>query len=331
MHGWTRIYGSFFALEMYGIPFSDPASVFWPLVNGETPTRLWMGLGLTLAIALVFGRIFCGWLCPYGLLSEYAHTAHNKIMDLLARCATKQRVVQGGDVHTPASEYPCVVDSTKMCSCEEVHGCLTNVDNACLAASAQPSLVEAMRQVSGKGVMLGPPDAMDDNSSGFWMRTLILVLGIGTSVFFASPLLQWLSMPGSLSLIPVQWRYGGEAAIASIMVMLALPLLLLIMEALTGLRIWCKWLCPQAVLLSLAAKLGQPFMHVRWDEEACQCSCDQRPCVTACSLRLLSRQKSGPNRSECMQCAACVSVCQCRGHGAMRVGLPRTKKALREE
>ena len=69
--GWREIMGNFYALYVGGLPFADPLGVAQSLAGGHVPgTRLWLGAALTLAVALVWGRVFCGWICPYGLLSE---------------------------------------------------------------------------------------------------------------------------------------------------------------------------------------------------------------------------------------------------------------------
>ncbi len=74
--GFTGLGGSLFSFDLFGVPFSDPASTMqimgqgamentWPLVT------VLLGAAFSLLLAFFMGRIFCGWICPYGLFSEF--------------------------------------------------------------------------------------------------------------------------------------------------------------------------------------------------------------------------------------------------------------------
>ena len=77
--GWTRIYGSLFAVNVYGLPFADPLSAVQVLLlDGHFAVQLWTGAALVLLLACAMGRVFCGWLCPYGLLSELVHALRGR-------------------------------------------------------------------------------------------------------------------------------------------------------------------------------------------------------------------------------------------------------------
>lgn len=74
-HDFYRIKGSLFALDVFGIPFADPASAsqafFGTLWQEDGAARsFYIGALVTLIVAFALGRVFCGWLCPYGLFSE---------------------------------------------------------------------------------------------------------------------------------------------------------------------------------------------------------------------------------------------------------------------
>lgn len=71
------ISGSLFSLDFFGIPFADPASTLQitaqAMLEGVFPlSAVLIGAASSLLLALIMGRIFCGWICPYGLLSEFA-------------------------------------------------------------------------------------------------------------------------------------------------------------------------------------------------------------------------------------------------------------------
>ncbi|MEG2172028.1 MAG: 4Fe-4S binding protein [Desulfovibrionaceae bacterium] len=256
MHGWTRIYGSFFALDVYGLPFADPLSVVQPLVQGAFgAAALWVGAGLSLGIALVFGRVFCGWICPYGLLSEY--------MWLVGKGRTGYK---------------------------------------------------------GKG----------GETLRLWWRSVVLLVLMGFSAYGAVPLLQILSFPGGLSLVPLTLWYG-DPTLAGVGLLVAVPGLVLLVELVVGRRLWCAYVCPQSVLLAWTAVMGKKFWGLRWNPKVCACKPDaqgRRPCEGACSLALHMRQKGGPPRGECTHCTDCVGACRAEGQGALSVGRRSTKNDL---
>ncbi|MDR0466214.1 MAG: 4Fe-4S binding protein [Deltaproteobacteria bacterium] len=243
--GWTRIYGSLFALNIYGLPFADPLSALQALlVDRHFAAQLWMGAALVMLLAFVFGRVFCGWLCPYGLLSELVHVLRRRLPPLLP-------------------EGP------------------------------------AMRHAFG-------------------IRLALCVAGLVAACFAAFPVLQRFSMPGELSLAPLRALDGWEACLA----VLSPPGALSLAEGVGGVRLWCRFACPQSVCLSLAARRFPGAFGVTWSPERCACPRDDRPCLRACSLGLDARRSGGPPRGECMQCAQCVNACAARG-AALRMGLQK--------
>ena len=241
--GWSRIYGSLYAANVYGLPLADPLSALQVLlVDGSFSVRLWTGAALVMLLACALGRVFCGWLCPYGLLSEWVYTLRRRLP-------------------LPLSE-----------------------DTA-----TRPSLR---------------------------IRITVCVLGLMAACSFAFPFLQRFSMPGELSLAPLRAVEGWQICLAALM----LPGAVLLAEGISGSRLWCRYACPQSVCLALAAQCFPGAFGVKWMPARCSCPQDIRPCRHACSLGLVPRQKHGPPRGECMQCAQCVSACAERG-AALRIGL----------
>ena len=243
VRGWTRIYGSLFALNVYGVPFADPLSALQVLViEGHFAARLWTGAALVLLMACVLGRFFCGWLCPYGLLSELVYALRRRLPPLLREDA--------GARHA------------------------------------------------------------------YWLRMALCAMGLVAACVCAFPVLQRFSMPGELSLAPVRVLLNWDMGAA----LLAPPGMVLLVEGISGKRLWCRYACPQSVSLALAAQGFPGGFGVRWTRARCACPPDDRPCRRACSLGLTPRQKNGPPRSECVQCARCVTACADRG-AALRIGL----------
>jgi ferredoxin-type protein NapH len=68
------LYGNFLAFHLAGLPLADPlAAIQVSLKNLYLPADLLIGGGIALAIAASLGTVFCSWVCPFGLLSEWAH------------------------------------------------------------------------------------------------------------------------------------------------------------------------------------------------------------------------------------------------------------------
>ncbi len=77
--GFTGMKGSLFAFDFFGWPFADPLGPVQMLLSGMAPGwRLAAGGGAALLLALCLGRVFCSWLCPFGLLSEAAQGLRSK-------------------------------------------------------------------------------------------------------------------------------------------------------------------------------------------------------------------------------------------------------------
>lgn len=78
-----EIQGSLFSFNFFGVPFADPASSAQAFLSGALafdpfPAEYLLGALLSLIIAFFLGRIFCGWICPYGLFSEILHSTRVK-------------------------------------------------------------------------------------------------------------------------------------------------------------------------------------------------------------------------------------------------------------
>ena len=235
--GWRGVSGSFFALDFLGIPFADPVGAAQVAAMGFLPAgRLLGGALLSLGLALLLGRVFCSWVCPYGLLSELVYTLRWRRSG--ARLVVRQ---------------------------------------------------------------------------AFWGKILLLVLGLVAALGVGFPVLGIVSLPGELSLLPVLAWQGD--AIWPLLGAAAVPLVALLLEFATGKRLWCRFVCPQSVLLGAAAKClpkAAQGLRIGWQAEKCTCK-GKAPCQQACSLDLNPRRKGGPERHDCTHCGDCVSTCAAYG------------------
>lgn len=231
--------GSLFAFDFAGIPFADPVAmlqgILGGLVSGIMPgIRLVLGGLLALAVALLFGRIFCSWLCPYGLFSE---------------------------------------------------------------------MIAAIRTVPDK-------KAGKLQKRAFAIRVVLLLHALFFVLVASLPLLSLISQPGQMSLIPqalLEWS-GHPGYLVALLGMATIPTGALLLEFLTGKRLWCRYVCPQSVLLGLAARcLPRAFPGLRLSWSASRCSCKgETPCQAACHIGCNPRK---PARRDCTHCGDCVRVC----------------------
>ena len=94
--------------------------------------------------------------------------------------------------------------------------------------------------------------------------------------------------------------------------LIAGALVVLAVELVTGERLWCRWVCPQSVLLALMARLP---VAPRLRRTLSRCTCKGEPaCRRACSLGLDPRNPRSASPLECTNCGACVLACS-RVHG----------------
>lgn len=62
--------GGGIAAEYVSMPLMDPVAGALALMHTHASWRAWTALSCPVLIALVAGRIFCGWLCPFGILAR---------------------------------------------------------------------------------------------------------------------------------------------------------------------------------------------------------------------------------------------------------------------
>lgn len=75
--------GSLSGSRMAGLHLTDPFIALEVLLtNGFLPVNLIIGVCTILLFYMIFGgRIFCSWVCPYGLISEFAAVIRHKLIE----------------------------------------------------------------------------------------------------------------------------------------------------------------------------------------------------------------------------------------------------------
>ena len=166
---------------------------------------------------------------------------------------------------------------------------------------------------------------------GFWSRAVIALVGLALVPLLGFPLLNQLSLPGGLSLgfLTAAAPLSSKTihTVLEHLLFFAVPFLpvitVLAVELVTGERLWCRWVCPQSVLLALMARLP---VAPRLRRTLSRCTCKGEPaCRHACSLGLDPRNPRSASPLECTNCGACVLACS-RVHGGGPAALALGKK-----
>ena len=73
--------GSTSATRAFGwIPFSDPlAALEVTLATRQMLPSVWIGAALLLSLTLVLGPVFCGWICPLGLVLDLGQSLRRRV------------------------------------------------------------------------------------------------------------------------------------------------------------------------------------------------------------------------------------------------------------
>ncbi len=77
----NHVCGNFLSVRVFGLTFADPLAVLQVSVqNWYVAPGILMAAGIVLALAMGLGTVFCSWICPYGLLSEWIHGLARRLL-----------------------------------------------------------------------------------------------------------------------------------------------------------------------------------------------------------------------------------------------------------
>ena len=141
-------------------------------------------------------------------------------------------------------------------------------------------------------------------------KALLVLTGLLAVVFFLPvPGLNQLSMPGWYSRA-IQHAVLYREALWGAVIMIPAVLLA---ERISGRRFWCRYICPQSVLIALAGLVLPGRFGVRFAPKACTCPASDRSCMKTCSLNLNPRKQDTAQRLQCTNCGDCIDACKKRG------------------
>ena len=132
-----------------------------------------------------------------------------------------------------------------------------------------------------------PVPAPKTSARPFMVRCAIAGLGLlAVATFVPFPFLNQLSLPGWIT------RFWQSVFLFETLLWagLLIPLFVLGMESFFRKRVWCRYLCPQSVLIALVGFLVPTRLRVTFNPRQCTCPAKDRACYAACSLSLNPRQ-----------------------------------------
>ncbi|MEN8212325.1 MAG: 4Fe-4S binding protein [Thermodesulfobacteriota bacterium] len=234
--GFNFIWGNFLNIHIGSLIFSDPLAVLQVIIkNRYFPVGLLISAGLVLGIAFFLGTVFCSWICPFGLLSEWT----NK-----------------------------------------------------LACRARPK----------KNIKLW--------KNAIIVKLVIFFTGLLAAVnFFRLPVLNQVSLPFQYSnifqyLLNQKYLYSAVWFIGVI----------LLAEFVFCKRLWCSWICPQSVLITIVRQFNPFGLKIIFKSRNCISDKVSAPCQKACTLDLDPRNLDLISMAQCTNCGDCIDTCKKTGN-----------------
>jgi len=126
--------------------------------------------------------------------------------------------------------------------------------------------------------------------------------------FFNSPAFNMISLPFQYSNI-FQYLFIQKHVSAGIWFIG----IILLIEFIFRSRLWCRWFCPQSVLVSISKHFNPFRLKINFDKKRCVGKKTPHPCQKACSLGLDPRHLTGLHETECTNCGDCVDACKKTG------------------
>jgi ferredoxin-type protein NapH len=157
------------------------------------------------------------------------------------------------------------------------------------------------------------------NRRGFTAKAALTGLGLAAlAVFGLPPLLNLLSMPAYYSRL---WQHAALGGFLS--PVLLMPVMLAV-EGVVGARLWCRFVCPQSVLLHVMRRVSPLALRLDFNARRCTCGREDSRCVAACSLELDPR-RGRELAFACTNCGDCREACRSMGQ-ALRFRLGQARK-----
>jgi ferredoxin-type protein NapH len=269
-------------LQAYVFPFWNTGIGYQVIYSTSGLEKIAIVIGVMIALSLVLGRFFCGWLCPFGLY-----------MDLLTRLRKvfgRRHLKFSDRTSTALGQFRYVIIAVFMI--------LSFIFGSYVIAGVE--IVPGTRP--------GGPQGTESGIVGFINEPFCLVCPMRPLCVLAEVGV------GSLNWSYVSAITYGPMYIAGFYVT-SINLAILIIVTIFSIayrRLWCR-ICPLGALTGLFSTFT-PFKQLALtklykDEEKCtKCGVCKRVCPTQATA-MYEKKGGDVTESRCMLCARCVEMC----------------------
>lgn len=278
---WHTGWGTLSSFGLGSIAQICPLGAFEAMLADRTfLPQAFFGLCVVAIIVVIFGRIFCGWVCPVPLIKRVTGVKDEKLSSAPQRCATC--------LSQAALSKNC--STVKGLSATEAHakGCGASQTNDASDAKAERSLNPNLPE-KGPYIVLGGALA---SSAIFGFPVFCLICPVGLT----------------FALMIGLWRLFEFNEPSWSIVFFAGFLIL----ELFVLRRWCHAFCPLGALMTLLARLNKTFRPSIQQDTCVSCSAgiDCHVCRDACPEGIDLKAVNSPELlARCTKCRACADAC----------------------
>ncbi len=148
--------------------------------------------------------------------------------------------------------------------------------------------------------------------SGFTGKVIIVgSLLAAMTLLGSTPVLNQLSMPGWYSRAVQTWFLQGIIPGGFVLFIIVMGI-----DLVSGMRFWCRYCCPQSLILMIAQRYSPKRLRIVFEKRCCTCG-KESPCRDVCPLSLNPKGHQADLELECNNCGDCVSECSKHG-GAIK-------------
>ncbi len=166
-------------------------------------------------------------------------------------------------------------------------------------------LLSELTQRLGRRLLPRSYAGLPFDKRGFPIKFTIFLLGFaGFFIFSTTPILNQLSTAAWYARF-FQYYFGQDFVSLCFLFILSL----LVLEFFARRRLWCRYVCPQSVLITLTKLLNRKRLQVVFAADKCICRPGYERCEAACTLHLKPKSLAVGLENECSNCGDCVVAC----------------------